>query len=639
MKKFFIGLFIFIILIIGVLIAIPYFVDANQFKPTIISTTKRITGRDLTINGDISLSLFPDISLQVADVSFSNMPGVTEPTMAKLTSLELDVALFPLLQGGKLNVNKFVLVDPEINLLITKSGTKNWELDLPKSIEKTETKATAKSDNSAANALNMVRDVTIKNGTFHFDDQQQGKKISLSNVNTTLELSGADNPLTFDGKAVWNGVSTTIALNLDNPEALLNNESSDVDFDASNSLFSASYKGSVSSGEAASGGKLSLNISDVNGLSAWTGGKPVKEGKKHAFELNSNVKLQNKLLQLTDLAMELDSNDINGAITADMTKSIPFIKGQLAAEHIDVGPLMSKEKSEASGGEGDGKSEGWSTNPIDLSGLRSANADITFTAKSFASPKLHLGAIDAAITLQNGILRTTLNNIGFYGGSLQGSVVADGSRNVPAISNNITLTNVSAEPFLKEVAGSNKLSGKLNAAIDTQASGKSQKAMVSSLNGKGRFDLADGKIRGANLFSMVRNVATSFKNPSSTSQETEFTTMKGSFVISSGIVRNNDLLMTAPQLNITGAGTADLPRKYLDYRLVPQIAGGRDVAEGETTPNLTVPVKVAGPFSRLTFAPDVGSALREAIKDPAKAKEQLKSLEDNIKSFGKSFGF
>ena len=73
--------------------------DPNEYKPDIAQAARRATGRDLALNGKISLkpSLWPTI--QVTDVAFSNPPGSSRPQMATLQGLELQLGLLPLLSS------------------------------------------------------------------------------------------------------------------------------------------------------------------------------------------------------------------------------------------------------------------------------------------------------------------------------------------------------------------------------------------------------------------------------------------------------------------------------------------------------------------------------------------------------------
>ena len=47
-----------VLLIVAALVA-PSFVDVNRYKPEITAAVKQATGRDLTIGGDIELTILP----------------------------------------------------------------------------------------------------------------------------------------------------------------------------------------------------------------------------------------------------------------------------------------------------------------------------------------------------------------------------------------------------------------------------------------------------------------------------------------------------------------------------------------------------------------------------------------------------
>ena len=64
-----------VVLIIVVALVAPFFVDLNNYKPQIEAQAKAATGRDLKIEGPISLSLLPLPSVSVSGVKFGNAPG------------------------------------------------------------------------------------------------------------------------------------------------------------------------------------------------------------------------------------------------------------------------------------------------------------------------------------------------------------------------------------------------------------------------------------------------------------------------------------------------------------------------------------------------------------------------------------
>src|ERR1700744_4968146 len=117
---------IVVLLAIGVAVAVTQF-DPNQFKPQIEAAVKRATGRELILRGKISLvpSLTPTIEAQ--DVAFSNPTGYSRPQMATLQSMQLRLALLPLL-SRRIEIASLVLNRPDILLDTNAAGAVNWQM-------------------------------------------------------------------------------------------------------------------------------------------------------------------------------------------------------------------------------------------------------------------------------------------------------------------------------------------------------------------------------------------------------------------------------------------------------------------------------------------------------------------------------
>jgi AsmA protein len=114
---------------------------------------------------------------------------------------------------------------------------------------------------------------------------------------------------------------------------------------------------------------------------------------------------------------------------------------------------------------------------------------------------------------------------------------------------------------------------------------------------------------------MVRNVATAFAD--STAAQTAFSQLGGSFTIANGILINKDLALQSPALRADGAGTIDLPRRSIDYRLTPRLGAAAGLA------GLAVSVVIRGPLEHPSYQPDLAGVLKDQAADPTKLMETL----------------
>ena len=126
MKKVFFSVVVLLVLLIGAAFAVPGFIDGNAYKSRIISLAESATGRSLAISGDVSLRLLPSPALSVEGVRLANVADAATAEMLSLESVQVQVALWPLLRG-KVEVRSVRLVEPVIELEILADGTANWE--------------------------------------------------------------------------------------------------------------------------------------------------------------------------------------------------------------------------------------------------------------------------------------------------------------------------------------------------------------------------------------------------------------------------------------------------------------------------------------------------------------------------------
>src|SRR5260221_8659611 len=118
MRKWLIGIVAVIVLVIAALIVVPFLIPTETYKGQIVERVKAATGRDLALNGPISLSVLPSFALTVSDVAFGNAPGASAKNMATFGKLQLRVQPIALL-SGRLSFTTSVLSTPASPLKAT----------------------------------------------------------------------------------------------------------------------------------------------------------------------------------------------------------------------------------------------------------------------------------------------------------------------------------------------------------------------------------------------------------------------------------------------------------------------------------------------------------------------------------------
>ena len=77
MKKFLFGLIGLVVVAVAALLVGPGLWDWNDYKPEILERIKAETGREMAIDGDLSLAVLPSPRLAVDGVRIANIEGAT----------------------------------------------------------------------------------------------------------------------------------------------------------------------------------------------------------------------------------------------------------------------------------------------------------------------------------------------------------------------------------------------------------------------------------------------------------------------------------------------------------------------------------------------------------------------------------
>jgi AsmA protein len=114
-----------VVLIVLALLAVVLFVDPNDYRDDIERLVERQTGRQLTLSGDLELSIFPWLALKAGPASLGDAPGFGDEPFVVIQEARVGVRLLPLLRG-KVEVGNVRLAGARIRLITDEQGRHNW---------------------------------------------------------------------------------------------------------------------------------------------------------------------------------------------------------------------------------------------------------------------------------------------------------------------------------------------------------------------------------------------------------------------------------------------------------------------------------------------------------------------------------
>lgn len=146
--------------LVVLLIALPFLINVNSFRPKIESELSDALGRQVTV-GNLSLSLLTG-SVGADNIAIADDPKFSKSPFVTAKSLKVGVEMLPLIFSKQLNVTSIRLDEPQITLLKTPSGTWNFSSLGGGSAKETSTPSSGGGGNAAKNL--SVGKLNINNG-------------------------------------------------------------------------------------------------------------------------------------------------------------------------------------------------------------------------------------------------------------------------------------------------------------------------------------------------------------------------------------------------------------------------------------------------------------------------------------------
>jgi AsmA protein len=631
--------------LIGAAIAVPFLLPMDTYKQQIEAQVERATGRALAIEGPLDISLLPTVAVSAEGVRFANVPGSANPDMVRLKDFQAELKIWPLLRGS-VEVDRFVLVEPEFHLEIDTAGRPNWELAAPQTRETQAPEQPGTGTEQPGGGMRLpitqvkLGEIRIQDGTLTFSDARSDTEQRIEAINLDLDLPDLQSPMAAQGSLAYRGKPVELALAVERPLALVQGGSSPLRLTGKAPDLALTFDGALDNAETPRGaGAIELNVASIRDLAAWVAEPLAFEGEGlRTFRVSGKLEGSPTQIALSDASLALDAIEGQGNLAVDLSGQVPQVRGRLDLGAVDLNPYLPPEATDQAAADDETAppdaeaATDWSDEPIELPPIGGADVDFALTTDALKVRDLQLDRSELALRLQGAHLSVDLQEIALYGGQGSGQLVLEVVDGTPRISNQFRLEGLQALPFLTAAADFERLRGTANLELSSQTRGRTERELVRNLNGKGQAAFQNGAIVGINLAAMVRNVTSAFQGGAGGEERaTDFAELSGSFAIRNGILTNDDLWLQAPVLRVAGRGQINLPERTLDYRFEPKAAptlegqgGSRDVA------GLLVPVIIRGPWDDPTFTPDVSSVARRALEDPEAFKEEVEQQVDQL---------
>jgi uncharacterized protein involved in outer membrane biogenesis len=297
------------------------------------------------------------------------------------------------------------------------------------------------------------------------------------------------------------------------------------------------------------------------------------------------------------LALAIGQSTAAGKLAVDLGATRPHLTGDLKIGDWAIDRFLGARQSAAIDGSirraglrpgvvlaqtGAGGASGsvtWSREPIELALLSLADADLTLGGNSIAYERWRIDQPTLTIALKDGTLTVPQAAGRLFGGSIEadGGVTAAAT---PALHARLKLRDADLKEAAVNEAGIGTVEGRFDVDASLAGQGRSPADLIAGLSGEATLRGHDGVVSGVDLAALSdrlklldRPVYLLALIRSAIGGRTEFSELAGSFRAADGIIRSDDIRLTAD--GATGQGTAmfDLPRWIMASRIEFRLTG------------------------------------------------------------------
>jgi AsmA protein len=333
-------------------------------RDELIQHVKVRSGRDLTIGGPTSFSLYPNLSIAMRDVALSAPSSMGGRPAVSIELLEARLSLWALLQR-RIDIEGLVLRRPVIELRVDQEGRRTWELagaaspaatrggqttlpdadwnelapELRQFVQGSHDArkiARAKALHHPAPEPSSAVSVRIENGTVRYVNEPAGVTTEITSLQLQLGVNSIAESLEAKGSLVWREERFDLDASIASLRALLETKSSVLELSLAGRPLEAKYQGSFTLGNTPEfEGALTARSPSTSGLGRWLGlALPDSEGGPLA--LSAHVKTDDAAIMMSDLKLASEGTSITGSASFQIKGTRPYVMADLQISELDL---------------------------------------------------------------------------------------------------------------------------------------------------------------------------------------------------------------------------------------------------------------------------------------------------------------
>jgi uncharacterized protein involved in outer membrane biogenesis len=587
------GISLLVLLLAG--FAALFLMPMDWLRNIINTTGSAALGREFAIEGDINIDwdwTTPNVSIH--KLRIANLPESKNPNMVAIDEIDFQIRIWKLLKA-ELNLPKLNFTKPKIVLEEFSATKKNW--DFPTGDKSPEDRGD----------FPVIGTLSIDNGKLTYRDHP--KKLAVKLDVDTAQGSGLENQkdmYKLSGQGILQDQPFSLQATGGSISTLRDTEKPyPLTFDLKMGSTGIDMKGTISDPAKLAGLDAQLNLKG-NNLADLFHLTQIPLPPTPPYKLSGRLEKQKEIWKFQQFKGKVGDSDLSGDLSYDTKREPGFVKANLVSQLLQMddlagfigatpseGTMSPEQKAQA-------EREKASPHllpdvPIDLTRLRATDMEARFKGKKITGTRFPFTDLDIGFNLQKGVLHLDPFNFGIADGTISGTLVLDGQKDVPQVQSDLLIKRLSLKQFFTDPKFESLAAGHFGGQLKVKGNGRSLAEVLATSNGRISLLMSGGKISLLVVEAAGLDLGQATPLLLGKDKSTDIRCAIGDFKVEDGLLTSEIFVFDTTDSNIEGNARINLKDETID-------------AEVETHPkdfsigSARTPITVTGRLKQ----PDIG---------------------------------
>lgn len=550
------GLFVACLLVLVFLAAVYFSMDDAQGKASGVLSAR--IGRDVTIEGPVDIRWhWTTPRIHVEKIRVANAPGAHPRDMMRIRQLDFTVKIWKLL-AGRLEIPEMRITRPRIFLERKSATENNWTFS-PRSEASVVKEAVTPDDRDDVPLIDILR---VREGKVAYRDIPRKIDMTLDVDTASGKENEAEETYSFIGKGTIEGHAFNVTAE-GGSLTLLRDTRKPFPIALNLGIGGARFtlNGTFEDPVRLEGLDAALHLSGGN-LADLFYLMHIPFPPTPGYKLEGQLKKKGNIWTFSSFTGAIGHSDLSGDVVYNTEGKLPLLGGTARSQRLDVadlGGLIGLSPAQKK----DENAPILPAMPIDLDRLRAGNMNLRISAGKLNAPGWPLSDMETYIRLNGGLLEMRPLRFGAADGTVEGSIILDGRRNLPRATLDLQLRRLSLKRFFTGSAFDDFSQGYFGGRIQLAGSGTTTGRVLGNSNGRIVTVLSGGKISLLLMEAADIDIAQLAPLMIGDDRTTDIRCGIADFRVTNGLLQSQIFVLDTTDTNLEGEAEIDLKQETI----------------------------------------------------------------------------